>query len=77
MLHAWERWELHTKFHSGNLKGRDHFGDLGADERIILKWILKEQVLWLWNGNAQNEPNNWLDSVRHCHANVLNEFMAA
>jgi hypothetical protein len=25
-----------------NLRGRDHFGDLGIDERIVLKWILKK-----------------------------------
>jgi hypothetical protein len=26
-----------------NLRGRDHFEDLGTDGRIILKYILKEQ----------------------------------
>jgi hypothetical protein len=33
---------MHTKFVSGNLKGRDHSKDLGVDERIILKWFLKK-----------------------------------
>jgi hypothetical protein len=27
---------MHTSFYSDNLKGRDHFGSLGIDERIIL-----------------------------------------
>jgi hypothetical protein len=26
---------------SENMRGRDHFGDIGTDKRIILKWILK------------------------------------
>jgi hypothetical protein len=30
-----------TGFWWGDLKERDHLGDLGVDERIILKWILK------------------------------------
>jgi hypothetical protein len=34
--------DMHTDIYSGNSKGGDHFGDLGAVERIILKWILKE-----------------------------------
>jgi hypothetical protein len=25
-----------------NLKGRDHLGDLGLHERIILKWMLRK-----------------------------------
>jgi hypothetical protein len=29
-------------FGGGNPKERDHFGDLGVDKRIILKWILKK-----------------------------------
>jgi hypothetical protein len=36
---------MYTKFWSENPKGRDHLRDLGTEERIILKWILKEQDL--------------------------------
>jgi hypothetical protein len=44
-----QRGEIHTKFWSGNLKGksrdssvkgRDHSEDLDGDGRIILQWIL-------------------------------------
>jgi hypothetical protein len=27
-----------------NLKGRDNFGDIGGNEKIILKWIIKNRV---------------------------------
>jgi hypothetical protein len=27
-----------------NLKGRGHLGDIGVDERIMLKWILNKEV---------------------------------
>jgi hypothetical protein len=30
----------------GNLKGRDHFVDLGIDGRIILNWIVEKR----WKG---------------------------
>jgi hypothetical protein len=40
MQQAWKRWEMHTKFWSGNLKGRDHAEDSGINRRIILKWIV-------------------------------------
>jgi hypothetical protein len=33
---------MHTKFWSEKLKGRDHLEDLGIDEKIILKWILRK-----------------------------------
>jgi hypothetical protein len=36
--------KMHTKFWSGNLKGRHHLEDLGVDRRIVLKWILKMGV---------------------------------
>jgi hypothetical protein len=31
---------MHTKFWSGDLKGRDYIQDVGVDGRIILEWIL-------------------------------------
>jgi len=37
------RKEVHTRFWSENLKENDQLGDLGVDERIILKCILKKQ----------------------------------
>jgi hypothetical protein len=36
-------------FWSGNMKGGDHLEDLGLD-RIILKWILKDQTEGMWTG---------------------------
>jgi hypothetical protein len=42
------------KLWSGNLKGRDHLGDLCIDEMITLKWILKNQVLKMWTGFKWN-----------------------
>jgi hypothetical protein len=47
---GWMKWPGHAsdmeekciwRFWLDNLKGRDHKEDLGADERIILKWILQ------------------------------------
>ena len=34
--------ELHTEFWWGNLRERNHLGDLGVEGRIILKWIFKK-----------------------------------
>ena len=34
--------EVNKGFWWQNLKERDHLGDLGVDERIILKWIFKK-----------------------------------
>jgi hypothetical protein len=30
---------MHATFQSENLKRRGHFGDIGVDEWIILKWF--------------------------------------
>jgi hypothetical protein len=39
---------MNSKFSSEKLKRRDHFVQLLADERIILKRILKEKCLTMW-----------------------------
>jgi hypothetical protein len=36
------RRETCTGFWWGNLRERDHWGYLGIDGRIILKWIIKK-----------------------------------
>ena len=36
-----ERGETCIGFWWGNMRDRDHWGDLGADGRIILRWILR------------------------------------
>jgi len=37
-------------YRSGNLKERNHWGNLGLDRRILLKWILKRQNGREWTG---------------------------
>jgi hypothetical protein len=32
------------------LKGRDLFEDVGAAEKVILRWILEKQRLRMWTG---------------------------
>jgi hypothetical protein len=39
---------MHTKFWYKSLKKRDHLEDLGIDERIILKCVLKKQDGRVW-----------------------------
>jgi hypothetical protein len=34
--------EAYTGFWWGKLEGRDHLGDPGVDERIILRWIFRK-----------------------------------
>lgn len=36
--------EVHTVLWQGDLKETDHWEDLGANGRIILKWILQKQT---------------------------------
>jgi hypothetical protein len=42
MYHIWERGEAYTGFWLGNLRERDHLGDPGIDEWIILSWIFRK-----------------------------------
>ena len=45
--HVWETEEVQTGLWWEDLREEDHLGDLGEDERIILKWIFKK-----WDGEA-------------------------
>jgi len=35
---------MHSKFWSKNLKGRAYSEDIGVDGRIILEWILRNEM---------------------------------
>jgi hypothetical protein len=43
MYDIWERGEMHTKFLSENLKGRDQLEDLGIHQMIIFEQFLEKQ----------------------------------
>jgi hypothetical protein len=50
-LVAWMgRGEACTRFWWGNLRERDHWGDLGLDGRIILRWIFRKWDVGVWTG---------------------------
>jgi len=40
MLHVWERGEMHRGFWWGDLRERDHFPNLGIEERMMLRTVL-------------------------------------
>ena len=44
------RGEACTGFWWGNLRERDHLGDPGLDERIILRWIFRKWDVGVWTG---------------------------
>jgi hypothetical protein len=41
---------LNFKVLVGNVKGKDHVGDMCLDGRIILKWVLKKGNMSEWTG---------------------------
>ena len=47
-----------TGFWWGKLSKRDHLGDPGVDERIILRWIFRKWDVGVWTGSS------WLRIVR-------------
>jgi len=44
------RGEAYTRFWWGNLRERDHLGDLGVEGRIILRWFVGKWDVGVWNG---------------------------
>jgi hypothetical protein len=32
------------------VNGRNRFGDIGIDRRILLKWLLRKMILRVWSG---------------------------
>ena len=45
-----ERRGVYTGFWRGNLRERDHWGDTGTDEKIILRWIFRKKDLGAQTG---------------------------
>jgi len=46
------REEAFTGFWWGNMRERDHCGDAGVDERIILRWILRKWDVRAWTRSS-------------------------
>jgi hypothetical protein len=42
MWHEWWRGEVYTGFRWGNIRERGNLEDLGANGRVIIKWLLKK-----------------------------------
>ena len=51
---------MHADFYWGNIEQRDRFENPSVDGRIILKWVLKNEVLknvdWI---NRAQDTNKW------------------
>jgi hypothetical protein len=45
---------MHTNFLVENASERDHLGDLGTDQRIILKWVVRKCDVADWIKVAQD-----------------------
>jgi hypothetical protein len=43
---------VYTEFRLGHLRKRDHWGDLGVDGRIKLRWIFRKWDVGLWTGSS-------------------------
>jgi hypothetical protein len=47
---VWGRGEAYTGYWWRNLRKRDHLGDPGVEERIILRWIFRKWDVGAWIG---------------------------
>ena len=50
----WRIWRgvAYTEIWWGNLRERDHLGDLGVDGRIILRWIFRKWDVGVCTGSS-------------------------
>jgi len=49
---VWGRGEACKGFWRGNRMERDHWGEVGVDVRIILRWIFRKWYVGLWTGSS-------------------------
>jgi hypothetical protein len=49
---VWAREESYKGFWWGNVRDRDHLGDLGVDGRIALRWIFRKWDVGVWTGSS-------------------------
>ena len=47
-----EEWRGVYRFWWRNLRLRGHWGDPGADGKIILRWIFRKWAVGLWTGSS-------------------------
>jgi hypothetical protein len=52
MWRVWGRGEVCTGLWWGNLREIDHWGDSGADVKIILRWIFRKGDVVLWTESS-------------------------
>jgi len=46
------RVEVYRGFWWGSRRERDHLGDPGVDERIILRWMFRKWDVRVWTGSS-------------------------
>jgi hypothetical protein len=44
------RGEVYTGFWWENRRERDHWGDQGVDEKMIIRWIFRKWDVGVWTG---------------------------
>jgi hypothetical protein len=56
---------VHKNFQSGKLEERDHLVDQAVDEKVILKWILRnsERVHWIYLSEDKVLPLEFVNTV--------------
>ena len=50
---------MYIGFCRGNLRERDHLGNLDVDGRIILRWIFTELDVGVWTLDLAEDRDKW------------------